>query len=263
MSLVDLVWLCSFSGKDFMLEAIDFLKGVGLSFSTHSTNIKPFPLQVLAFEEIPSAKRPSTSNSFGTYRNPPIIHSRSQSQPLSSDQASLTIATTTQPKRARAPSDPFLDTPVLSRSSASSSSQSSGNTTALLTTLTSDGGDEPPSPVSQDGENPTTPLRGDFLFDDSEEEYLRIWTSPDLCNPEYLNLLKIFPSFITRRPLPRFPAASSSRQPDIEEGDEEGVEGKQIRFGTGSMWVGSKQRSDGWEGGWWTRFILWWKKTFC
>lgn len=233
------------AGKDFMLEAIDVLKGV------------------LAFEEISSAKRSSTSNSLGAYRTPPTPHSRSQSQPLPSDQKPLTIATTVQPKRLRAPSDPFLDTPSLSRSVASSSSQSSGNTTALLSTFTSDGGEEPPSPVSPDGENPLTSSRGDFLFDDSEEQYLRTWTSPDLSNPEYLNLLKIFPSFITRRPLPRFPAVRSSRHADIEEGDEDGVEGKQIRFGTGLMWVSSKQRSDDWEGGWWARFILWWRKIFC
>jgi hypothetical protein len=104
-------------------------------------------------------------------------------------------------------------------------------------------------------------LGGDpTLDDDDQEEFMRTWSSPDLTNPEILELLKLFPSFVSRRPLPRFPTPPP-RQPDIEEGEDD-AEGKQIRFGTGSMWVSAKQRSDGWEGSWWTRFILWWKRVF-
>lgn len=178
---------------------------------------------------------------------------------MPSDQKPLTSVTTIQPKRARAPSDPFLDTPTLSRSAASYSSQSSGNTTALIGTMGQEGLDEPPSPIFED--HAVSSTRGDFMFDGSEEEYMRIWTSPDLPNPELLELVKVFPSFVSRRPLPRFPP-SSPRHVDIEEGDDEGLEGKQIHFGTGSMWVSSKQRSD-WNEGWWTRFILWWRRIFC
>jgi len=235
------------AGKDFMLEAIDILKGV------------------LGFEEIQSSTRSSASNNFETYASA-SPHSRTQSQPSPSNgKKSLAITTTVQPKRARAPSDPFLDTPALSRSLASTSTQSSGNTTALLSSLASHGASELPSPVTPppDTDRPLSRTHRDFTYD-SEEDYLRIWTSPDLPNPEYLSLLKVFPSFITRRPLPRFPVISGNRQPaDIEEGDEEGGEAKQIRFGTGTMWISSKERSDGWEGGWWTRFILWWRKLFC
>jgi hypothetical protein len=78
--------------------------------------------------------------------------------------------------------------------------------------------------------------------------------------------LKFFHLFITRRSLPRFPVTSDPRRhADIEEGedDRERGEGKEIRFGTGTMWVSSKQRSDGYQGGWWTRFVLWWRRLFC
>lgn len=106
------------------------------------------------------------------------------------------------------------------------------------------------------------PLRSEIPSEDADDVHLRIWTTPDLPNPEYLSLLSVFPSFVTRRALPRF-RVPSPRVADIEEGDEERGEGKEIRFGTGSMWVSGKQRSDGYKGGWWTRFVLWWRKLFC
>jgi len=222
------------AGKDFMLEAIDVLKGV------------------LAFEEIASSRSP-TSHS---HKMPPesIMHARSQSQPLPSDQEPLTSTTITQQKRTRAPSDPFLDTPPPLRLATSYSSRFSGNTT-----IVHDGAEELSGPIFEDHVSPSS--RGDFILDDSDEEYMRIWTSPDLPNTELLELLKVFPSFVSRRPLPRFPP-SSPRHGDIEEGDEEGLEGKQIHFGTGSMWVSSKPRSD-WNMGWWTRFLSWWRRIFC
>jgi len=223
------------AGKDFMLEAIDVLKGV------------------LAFEETPSSKNILPSHIRATSPEPPI-HARSRSQPLPSDQKPVASATTFQPKRARAPSDPFLDTPPAPLLSAGSYSlQSSTNN------MGQEGEDELPSPIFED--HVTSSMRGDFMFNDSEEEYMRIWTSPDLPNPEILELLKVFPSFVSRRPLPRFPP-SSPRHVDIEEGDDEGLEGKQIHFGTGSMWVSPKPRNE-WNGGWWTRFILWWRRIFC
>lgn len=216
-------------------------------------------LQVLAFEEIPSSKSSSSPHNDSTFPQS-VIHARSQSQPMPSDQRVFNGAPPIKPKRARAPSDPFLDTPAMSRSTTSYSSQSA-NTTALLSGSGHDGFDEPPSPIYED--HVSSPPRGDFAFDDSEEDYMRVWTSPDLPDPELLELLKLFPSFVSRRPLPRFPP-SSTRHADIEEGegDDEGLEGKQIHFGTGSIWVSSKQRSD-WNEGWWSRFILWWRTLFC
>lgn len=219
-----------------MVEAIDVLKGV------------------LAFEETPSPKRASSAiNDF-----PPeitsTIHSRSKSQPISSQPTASSASAIAQPKRARAPSDPFLDTPALSGSL--SSSPASRNS-ALLVTPTTEEAPPPPSSAAYYGDDP----QNSFAFDDADEEFLRIWTSPDLPNPEFIDLLTVFPTFITRRALPRFPITAAPK--DIEEGFDVGGEGKVLRFGTGTMWVSSLQRADGWEGGWWTRFLLWWKQVFC
>lgn len=75
---------------------------------------------------------------------PPIEHSRSQSQPLVTllsvpprPSKSPPITTTTHRKRARAPSDPFLDTPAVSASYSS-------NTSAQLSTSVSSTIDDPP-----------------------------------------------------------------------------------------------------------------------
>jgi len=223
------------AGKDFMLEAIDILKGV------------------LAFEEISSSKSP-LQYSHRKQSSLSTIHSRSQSSPLPTDQ-SLASTTMAQPKRARAPSDPFLDTPA-SMQTDHPPSHSFGNGVKLRGE-----GDGLSRPISTNFDEMTS--RYENTYDDGDEEYLRVWTSPDLADPEYLQLLKTFPSFVSRRPLPRFPVSSNSRHADIEEGDDEGMEGKQIHFGTGSIWVSIKDRSAGWEGGWWTRFILWWRRTFC
>ncbi|KAG6872656.1 hypothetical protein C0995_007986 [Termitomyces sp. Mi166 len=221
------------AGREFMLEAIDVLKGV------------------LAFEEISSFK---SRNSVGSNPDSAVVHSRSQ--PLSSDRKPLKISSTVQPKRARAPSDPFLDTLSLSRSVPSAASHSSaGTTTALL-----DGSTPDESPSFEDNVTPVP--KGDDFSSGGDEDYLRIWTSSDLSNPELLELLDLFPSFVSRRPLPRF-TRPNPRHPDIEEGEDEDGEGKRVHFGTGSLWISSKPRSPGWEGGWWTRFILWWRRTFC
>ncbi|KAG6833541.1 hypothetical protein H0H87_005192 [Tephrocybe sp. NHM501043] len=224
------------AGREFMFEAIDVLKGV------------------LAFEEIPSSKTSSCNSAL--FPDPEAMHSRSQSQPLPSDRKPVKISSTVQPKRARAPSDPFLDTPTLSHSVASASSSSSAGTTATLLGGPMPDENEEPSNIEQG-----TSAKSD-IFVEGEEDYMRIWTSPDLSNPELMELLKLFPSFVSRRPLPRF-ARPNPRHPDIEEGEDEDGEGKRIHFGTGSMWVSSKPRSDGWNGGWWTRFVLWWRRLFC
>jgi len=173
----------------------------------------------------------------------------------------------THSNRARAPSDPFLDMPTLSHSLPSASSHSSNVTIPPLpsTAETVEDGAPPITPHDHDAgeEQELAPLRSEIPAGDADDEHLRIWTTPDLPNPEYLSLLAVFPSFITRGSLPRFPVSSHPRAADIEEGEEERGEGKEIRFGTGSMWVSAKQRSDGFKGGWWTRFVLWWRRLFC
>ncbi|OCH92330.1 hypothetical protein OBBRIDRAFT_727001 [Obba rivulosa] len=236
------------AGKDFMLEAIDVLKGA------------------LGFEEAPSYRPSSASNSPApspgfTPLSP--IHSRSQSQPLPSDisaparsQKVPPISSRTQTKRPRAPSDPFLDTPTLS------TSYSYFNTSVQLSTSGSSSADSPGTPLTpRDGE--MAPRRP--AFDLSETEgYTRIWTTPDLPNQEYMTLLSIFPSFISPTTLPRFTVKPENSRPiDIEEGAEVPAGRQDIRVGTGTMWVGPRLRSAGWQGGWWTRFKLWLRRIFC
>lgn len=219
------------AGKDFMLEAIDILKGV------------------LAFEEI-TTSRTSSAPSGEDQPETNIIHARSQSSPFLPERKSRH---TIHSKRARAPSDPFLDTPMLSRSVGSSSS----NMTSLLA---SENSEEPLSPVSAFADEPTTRLEPPS--DESEEEYMRIWTSPDLTNPEFLNLVKVFPSHITRRALPYFSITLPKSPSDLEAGLDDAAESRQVRCGTGTLRVSAMQRSDGWEGRWWTRFVLWWRRLF-
>ncbi|KAK7005726.1 hypothetical protein R3P38DRAFT_3039243 [Favolaschia claudopus] len=241
-------------GKDFMVEAIDVLKGV------------------LAFEEAPSSRR-ACSAIINNYTPDPTVHSRSKSQPISS-QPDPSPSRASKPKRIRAPSDPFLDTPALS---SSLSSSPSSNTSALLATPTNDDVPLPTSPPSKSDPNllsnaTSSTSAASYTQDpfEEDEEYLRIWTSPDLPNPEYIDLLKLFPSFITRRAVPRFPLSPGDTPPkDVEEGlrgaaegDGDG-DGRTLRFGTGSMWVSGVPRSEGWEGGWWDRFRLWWRRVFC
>ncbi|KAJ7268734.1 hypothetical protein B0H12DRAFT_1009839 [Mycena haematopus] len=224
-------------GKDFMVEAIDVLKGV------------------LAFEETPSNRRASSAMINNYTPAASTVHSRSTSSPILSKSPDSSASKTIQPKRARAPSDPFLDTPALSGSLSSSPSSA---TSALLVTPTTE---ETPLPnATPSPSKSTAAFYGDDPFDE-DDEFLRIWTAPDLPNPEYMDLLSVFPGFISRRALPRFPVVPAPK--DIEEGLDVGGEGRLLRFGTGTMWVGAVPRADGWEGGWWTRFCLWWKQVFC
>ncbi|KAF9482170.1 hypothetical protein BDN70DRAFT_472847 [Pholiota conissans] len=226
------------AGKDFMLEAIDLLKGV------------------LAFEETPS-KVPGSAYGHRKDSSFPDTHSRAQSQPLPSHQKPLESASKVQPKRARAPSDPFLDAP---QSQSLISSSPTNNADSILSSRTE--GEDSQSSMAHYGDTPSPLQYEDFNHDDVDEQYLRVWTSPDLSNPEIMSLLDLFPAFVSRRPLPRFPVPHS-RHVDIEEGEDEGLERRQVRFGTGSIWISTKQRSDSWEGGWWTRFVSWWRRLFC
>jgi hypothetical protein len=217
-------------------------------------------IQVLAFEETAQSLS-RTSSAVGLYTVPPV-HARAQSQPLlssSNPAKSPPISTTTFAKRPRAPSDPFLDapTPPLSRSLASSSSS---------TNQLADLGDDAPfsTPVVDDDVFMSETSRPDPFFENDSQ--LRTWTSPDISNPEYLVLLKLFPAFVSSRPLPRFPvSASSKRLRDPEEAEEDVNEGGRpsVRFGTGFIMLGPTERADGWEGGWWTRFKMWWRTLFC
>lgn len=159
------------AGKDFMLEAIDVLKGV------------------LGFEEMTCGR-----NSRESARSGPKHY-----QPASSGQ---TESEAQQTKRMRAPSDPFLDSPRSGASSGGSGlTRTSGRAAvALVDTLA-----RPEDPIFTETETG---------FDESEE-YLRIWTFPDLSNGELVELLKIFPAFVSRRSLPRFHVDSVLVQREI------------------------------------------------
>lgn len=153
--------------------------------------------------------------------------------------------------------------PPLSHSLPSASSHSSSVTIPPPPSSTdTEDGALPRDPDAEE-ELQLAPLRSEVPSDESDDMYLRIWTTPDLPNPEYLSLLTVFPSFITRGSPPRFAVSSHPRVTDIEEGEDERGDGKEIRYGTGSMWVSAKQRNDSYKGGWWRRFILWWRRLFC
>lgn len=227
--------------------------------------------QVLGFDETPSARRSAMNAApYSPFAPLTPIHSRSQSTPLPSD-ASLQIrsskvppiASTTQTKRARAPSDPFVDShvpapPLLS------ASYSSANTMGQLSISGSSTVDEsslPPTPRME----VTDPFRHlSNALDLSEcEGYMRTWTAPDLPNSEFLSLLKLFPPFVVQTTLPRFPIEPIQAQRDIEEGNDTDADRKEIRVGTGTMWVGPSTRSPGWQGNWWARFRQWMRRFFC
>ncbi|KAL9711544.1 hypothetical protein Ac2012v2_004615 [Leucoagaricus gongylophorus] len=210
------------AGKNFMLEAVEILKGV------------------LAFEEQPSSKHFGVDYHSGKLSGLSLVHSRSQSQPFSSNSKQTPILRSNSfSKRARAPSDPFLDLPSRPIATTSSSPPSAATAIGLM-------GEPPTPPISSDNVTPLLPSEN-AQADVEEEEYMRVWTSPDIIDPEIPQLLKLFPSFVSRRALPRFTVLPTARPADIEEG-ECVYEGQRVRFGTGSMWVSSRQRSDGWEG---------------
>lgn len=182
-----------------------------------------------------------------------------QSQPLPSQpllchpESSLPISTKMLAKRPRAPSDPFLDTPPLSRSLATTSSASQVS-------------DPPGTPDDVSVNNAPTdfqnlsPSRRD-VFPEVEAQS-RVWTASDLTNPEYSSLLKLFPPFISAKTLPRFPVPAKQKG-DIEEGGEQAGEPFEIRFGTGMIRLGGPDRTGEWRGGWWARFTSWCKMLFC
>ena len=228
------------AGKDFMLEAIDFLKGV------------------LGFEEAPSSKIPPSAYRHSTSSSLPPLHSRAQSQPPLAFPKPFDRVSKVQSKRAPTHSDLFLDAP---RARSMHSSPPSANTEPLLATAIDV--DEPPSPISSCGDNPISITHNDITYDDDNDQHLRVWTSPDLANPEILQLIKLFPTFISQRPFPRFLVPNSSSHLGIEERDDDSFEGRHIQFGTGFMCISSKQRTDAWEGGRYTRFVMWWKRIFC
>lgn len=114
-------------------------------------------------------------------------------------------------------------------------------------------------------DNLNIPLLQDSGLERLDEQNFRVWIAPDLSNPEFLLLLSLFPSSISRREVPLFkPAGSKGKVPDIESGlaaDEEKIE---VQCGTGKMWIGCTERSlVTMKGGLWDRFLSWWRGLLC
>lgn len=157
--------------------------------------------------------------------------------------------------RPRSPSDPFLDTPTLSHSVASTASGTATLNSNNATTEADDRLTELPSNLNQQTKETFDP------DEDNEGPFLRVWTVADLGNPELQALISLFPDFLARHALPRFPIqASKGYMPDVEAGLNPIEERGEVSCGTGRMWVGRKMRSYGWQGRWWQRFTAWWRQ---
>lgn len=109
------------------------------------------------------------------------------------------------------------------------------------------------------------PLLRDSVYDRMEEQHLRVWVAPDLSNPEYLSLLSLFPSSISRREVPLFESQGhKGKKRDIESGMDNEGEKSEIQCGSGKMWIGNTERSLlVMKGGVWDRFVSWCRSLLC
>lgn len=238
------------AGKEFMLEAIDILKGV------------------LGFEERTTIRLSSSRFSDDTITQQ---HSRSHSEPSTSlltpttSQKSTRAGKKSHSNRSRAPSDPFLDTspaPSVSPHSFGSSVETNGISGV------SGGVCAPPTGAQIEellartagSSRMYTPSLASEAFDGRSQ--LRIWSTPPLSNPEFISLLSLYPSFLTRRALPRFPSISKAKSkhaildPEVSVSQNSELR-EEVRVGTGVLWVGTRERSGPWKGSWWERLKAW------
>jgi hypothetical protein len=225
------------AGRDFTLAALDVLKGV------------------LGFEDVRAAKRFDSWSRPGSPTGTYAAIDRRYSMPLDVVSAQPTaassgsIATTTA--RARAPSDPFLDRPpALSHSLGSSTARSPPTPTSEL----------PPPQVALLVPGMTD---GEAVVNDEADadDYTRIWVAPDLPDAELNTLLRLFPSFVSQRALPRFPARpEADGRGHVDPEADAGTDTDAVRYGTGRILLGVGLRSAGYHGSWWLRFIAWWKQ---
>lgn len=136
---------------------------------------------------------------------------------------------------------------------------------AQLSTSGSSTADGPSMPPTPQAETPDPFRQASSGLGTDADGYMRTWIAPDLSNLEYLALLKVFPAFVMRNPLPRFPMANANaaRVRDLEEGGAVRESHNEIKVGTGTMWIGGQSRRPGWQGSWWIRFKLWLRTLFC
>ncbi len=81
--------------------------------------------------------------------------------------------------------------------------------------------------------------------------------------------MRLFPSFIVQRSAGRFPTndvaePNKGSERMLEEGRGAGEEGteRDVKLGTGRMWVSVIEREDRWRGGFWDRVLQWFKNIF-
>lgn len=171
--------------------------------------------------------------------------------------------------RDRTSSDPFIDP-----------SRSQGSTLVAM-------GSSPPdhATLAESDQPPWTPTRGRprtrqhaiDLQNTFSEPHFRVWSFPYfISNPELQQLSALFPSFITKRAIPRFLVGSSlsssprtnSTPRELEEGiigaatREASIGPSEIRVGTGKMRLGEQRRQEGWRGSFWERMRQWFRNLF-
>ena len=218
--------------------------------------------QVLAFEVSTSATTRRRSQAATAAIASTTTTTKSATKP---NVSARTPASATSPEtgRNRASSDPFLDPYGQTNQRASPGSSN----IPLVDPVT-------PPVLSRD-----LPLEDEgFAEGDSDDEefhgtsgtvppkdgYLRIWTMPDLSNPEIHAMLGLFPASVTRGAVPRFKSSKAARRKGgLDEEEMVGTTRDVVVVGTGKMWIGPQLRGDGWDGNWWVRLVGWWKRVFC
>jgi hypothetical protein len=257
----DAVFLES-AGKDFMLEAIDILKGV-LGFEEHlsqQANVHN-PIREQPHISVSDYVEPPDSPLSPAIKNMPLQaldgKGRRQSQAGLITPKTMAILPLNRPRKF---SDPFMDS---SRSSPSTSALGTQEDSATLT-----GASTPlePSEAPTPDDDTLPPAARSLLSDPDSSDLnvpLRIWTVPaSLLNPEYHLLLAVFPPFITSKQVPRFTAVQ--RPPGgakaLEEG--EAAERGELRAGTGRIGISAQLRDHGWQGSLWYRMKEWFKNLF-
>ncbi|KAG8716280.1 hypothetical protein FRC08_009659 [Ceratobasidium sp. 394] len=268
-------------GNQFMLEAVDMMKGV-LGFDERPLNYRPLPSR--AFHHRPSYSSPT--NVVSSYGD------RSEDSP--SSETPITRPLRSAPlARSRASSDPFLDPTRSSPSMHAALSMTLPTPEESATDLDSLG---PSTPLDERGpEIPPPPASLPDPYQSSaysmnaeaflNEPQLRIWTFPPyLTNPELHKLIAMLPPSITSQPVPRFkPLGKPKRRERKRKAADVDLEGEgnpmqtaditsvgadlakergEIRKGTGRMWIGDLVRLPGWRGTFWDSVRDWFRHLF-
>ncbi|KAG9096627.1 hypothetical protein FS749_008073 [Ceratobasidium sp. UAMH 11750] len=268
-------------GNQFMLEAVDMMKGV-LGFDERPLNYRPLPSR--AFHHRPSYSSPT--NVVSSYGD------RSEDSP--SSETPITRPLRSAPlARSRASSDPFLDPTRSSPSMHAALSMALPTPEESATDLDSLG---PSTPLDERGpEIPPPPASLPDPYQSSaysmnaeaflNEPQLRIWTFPPyLTNPELHKLIAMLPPSITSQPVPRFkPLGKPKRRERKRKAADVDLEGEgnpmqtaditsvgadlakergEIRKGTGRMWIGDLVRLPGWRGTFWDSVRDWFRHLF-